>query len=52
VGARAGASQRLARAGLNAAAEAAWAEHDATTPGVLEGILADEEKHLAWLDAE
>ncbi len=44
--------QRLARPGLNAAAEAASADHDATTRVVLEGILADEEKHLAWLEAE
>lgn len=44
--------QRLARPGLNAAAEAASAEHDATTRILLEGILADEEKHLAWLEAE
>ena len=44
--------QRLAPAGLNAAAEAASADHDATTRVMLEGILADEEKHLAWLQAE
>ena len=44
--------QRLARPGLNAAAEAASADHDATTRVVVEGILADEEKHLAWLEAE
>lgn len=44
--------QRLAPAGLNAAAEAAAADHDATTRVMLEGILADEEKHLAWLEAE
>ena len=44
--------QRLAPGGLNAAAEAAAADHDATTRVMLEGILADEEKHLAWLEAE
>jgi len=44
--------QRLAPAGLNAAAEAASADHDATTRVMLEGILADEEKHLAWLEGE
>jgi bacterioferritin len=44
--------QRLAPSGLNAAAEAASADHDATTRVILEGILADEEKHLAWLEAE
>jgi bacterioferritin len=44
--------QRLAPAGLNAAAEAAAADHDATTRVMLEGILADEEKHLAWLESE
>ena len=44
--------QRLAPAGLNAAAEAASANHDATTRVMLEGILADEERHLAWLEAE
>ncbi len=44
--------QRLAPSGLNAAAEAASADHDATTRVMLEGILADEEKHLAWLQTE
>ena len=44
--------QRLAPGGLNAAAEAASAAHDATTRVLLEGILADEEKHLAWLQSE
>ena len=44
--------QRLAPSGLNAAAEAASADHDATTRVLLEGILADEEKHLAWLEGE
>ncbi len=44
--------QRLAPAGLNAAAEAASADHDATTRVILEGILADEERHLAWLEGE
>ena len=44
--------QRLAPSGLNAAAEAASGDHDATTRVMLEGILADEEKHLAWLEAE
>ena len=44
--------QRLARPGLNAAAEGASADHDATTRILIEGILADEEKHLAWLEGE
>jgi hypothetical protein len=39
--------QRQARPTLNAAAE-----HDATTRVVLEGIIADEEQHLAWLETE
>ena len=44
--------QLLARPGLNAAAETAAAEHDATTRVLIEGILADEEQHLAWLQGE
>ena len=44
--------QRMARPGLNAAAEAAAAAHDATTRILLEGVLADEEEHLSWLETE
>ena len=44
--------QRVARPGLNAAAEAAAAAHDATTRILLEGVLADEEEHLSWLETE
>ncbi|EIV93785.1 bacterioferritin [Frankia sp. QA3] len=45
-------AQRGARPGLNQAAELAAAEHDATTRILIETILADEERHLAWLDTE
>ena len=45
-------AQRQARPALNAAAETASAAHDATTRVLLEGILADEELHLAWLETE
>jgi bacterioferritin len=44
--------QQLARPGLNAAAEAAAGAHDATTRILLEGVLADEEEHLSWLETE
>ena len=44
--------QQLARPGLNAAAEAAAGAHDATTRVLIEGVLADEEEHLSWLDTE
>ena len=44
--------QQLARPGLNAAAEAAAWAHDATTRVLLEGVLADEEEHLSWLETE
>jgi bacterioferritin len=44
--------QRMARPGLNAAAEAAAGAHDATTRILLEGVLADEEEHLSWLETE
>jgi bacterioferritin len=44
--------QRMAPSGLNAAAEAAGEAHDATTRIMLEGVLADEEEHLAWLETE
>ena len=44
--------QRTARPGLNAAAESAAGAHDATTRILIEGILADEELHLAWLQTE
>jgi len=44
--------QRDAPAGLNAAAEAAAAGHDATTRNLIEGIVADEEQHLAFLQLE
>lgn len=37
---------------LNAAAEAVGAAQDATTRILIEGILADEEAHLAWLELE
>ena len=46
------AGQRRARPGLNAAAESAAGAHDATTRILIEGILADEELHLAWLQTE
>lgn len=45
-------TQRLTRPTLNAAAETAGTHHDATTRVLLEGILADEEKHLSWLQLE
>jgi bacterioferritin len=44
--------QRNTRPKLNAAAEAAGAVHDATTRNLIEQILADEERHLSWLDTE
>jgi bacterioferritin len=44
--------QRGAPAGLNAAADAAAAAHDATTRVLIEGILADEELHLSFLETE
>jgi bacterioferritin len=44
--------QRNTRPKLNAAAEAAGAAHDATTRNLIEQILADEERHLSWLDTE
>lgn len=44
--------QQLARPGLNAAAEAAAGAHDATTRVLLEGVLAEEEEHLSWLETE
>jgi bacterioferritin len=44
--------QRHTRPMLNAAAEAAGAAHDATTRNLIEGILADEEEHLSWLQTE
>ena len=44
--------QRHARPKLNAAAETAGAAHDATTRNLIEQILADEEKHLSWLETE
>jgi bacterioferritin len=44
--------QKQARPGLNAAAEAAADAHDATTRILIEGILADEEEHLFWLETE
>jgi bacterioferritin len=44
--------QRHARPKLNAAAEAAGGAHDATTRNLIEQILADEEKHLNWLETE
>jgi bacterioferritin len=44
--------QRGAPEGLNAAAEAAEAAHDATTRRLIEDILADEEQHLSFLELE
>lgn len=44
--------QRRARPDLNAAAESASGAHDATTRILIEGILADEEIHLSWLQTE
>jgi bacterioferritin len=46
------AAQLQARPGLNEAAEAAGAAHDATTRILIEGILADEELHLTFLRTE
>jgi bacterioferritin len=46
------AGQRRAPPDLNAAAESAAGAHDATTRILIEGILADEELHLAWLQTE
>jgi bacterioferritin len=46
------AGQRRARPGLNAAALSAAGAHDSTTRILIEGILADEELHLAWLQTE
>ena len=46
------AGQQRARPGLNAAAESAAGAHDATTRILIEGILADEELHLTWLQTE
>ena len=44
--------QRGAPEGLNAAAEAAETAHDATTRRLIEGVLADEEQHLSFLELE
>lgn len=44
--------QRGAPQGLNAAAEAAAAAHDATTRTLIESIVADEEQHLSFLKLE
>src|SRR5712671_1265869 len=44
--------QRHTRPMLNAAAEAAAAAHDATSRNLIEQILADEERHLSWLETE
>jgi bacterioferritin len=44
--------QRRARPDLNAAAESASGAHDATTRILIEGVLADEEMHLSWLQTE
>jgi bacterioferritin len=41
-----------ARPALNTAAEVAAAAHDATSRVMFEAILAEEEKHLTWLDTE
>jgi bacterioferritin len=45
--------QRHTRPLLNAAAtEAAAAAHDATSRNLIEQILADEKRHLSWLETE
>jgi bacterioferritin len=44
--------QRHTRPKFNAAAEATAAAHDATTRNLIEKVLADEEQHLSWLQAE
>jgi bacterioferritin len=44
--------QRDAPGALNEAAEAAARSHDATTRALIEGIVADEEQHLAFLQLE
>lgn len=44
--------QKNARIGLNAWAEIAANEHDATTRNLIERMLEDEEEHLAWLEQE
>lgn len=44
--------QRSARTGLNKLVEQIAVAHDATTRTLIEGILADEEEHLAWLETE
>jgi bacterioferritin len=44
--------QRGAPSGLNAAAEAAAAAHDATTRTLIEQIIVDEEQHLNFLKLE
>ena len=44
--------QRGAPEGLNAAAEAAAASHDATTRKLIEQIIEDEEQHLSFLELE
>lgn len=41
-----------ARPRLNEVIELFQAEHDATSRVLVEGILKDEEEHLAWLEAE
>jgi bacterioferritin len=45
-------TQRGTRPGLNRAAEVASTAHDATTRILVETILADEERHLTWLETE
>jgi bacterioferritin len=44
--------QSYTRPKLNSAAEVAATAHDATTRNLIEQILADEEKHLSWLETE
>lgn len=44
--------QRSARTDLNRIVDQIAAAHDATTRILIEGILADEEEHLAWLETE
>jgi bacterioferritin len=42
--------QRSVRTDLNKIVEQIAAAHDATTRTLIEGILADEEEHLVWLE--
>jgi bacterioferritin len=44
--------QRSVRTDVNKLVEQIAAAHDATTRTLIEGILADEEEHLVWLETE